>query len=270
MSSRPRPRCPAGAERACSPAPSPCRVQGRRLRCLRCPRPAPPLPPRSRRTSQRSSNLARGGCCSFCQAPQVPKGSVGGNGNAFAQRPALRHAPLLCALPRLIQEALHVTGPAYDLRRRLRLARTGQHVQVHVLSCVLGQLRVEGLRGCEPPERRLQCCAGWRAAPARCWPARRPRGLPPGHPQQSGFRLGTSAQGARPRPWPAEAVLENCLQGWGPRWTVQNRPGRQGGFAVRLVQGQRLIPFKVACHLLKARARPAHADHRRKRTSIKA
>ena len=33
---------------------------------------------------------------------------------------------LLRALPRLVQEALHVTGPADDLRRRLRRARTGQ------------------------------------------------------------------------------------------------------------------------------------------------
>ena len=61
------------------------------------------------------------------------------------QRPAPRHAPP--PVPRLIQKALHVTGPAYDLRRR---ARTGQHVQAHVLRCVLGQLRAEGLRGCEP------------------------------------------------------------------------------------------------------------------------
>ena len=52
---------------------------------------------------------------------------------------------------RLVQEAIHhVTGPAYDLRRRLVWARTGQHVQAHVLSRILGQLRAEGLRGCEP------------------------------------------------------------------------------------------------------------------------
>ena len=40
---RPRPRCPAEAERVCSPAPSPCRGRGRRLRRLQGPRPAPPL-----------------------------------------------------------------------------------------------------------------------------------------------------------------------------------------------------------------------------------
>ena len=46
-----------------------------------------------------------------------------------------------------------------------------------------------------------------------------------------------------------------CCRG-GPRWTAQNRPGRseRGGLAVRLIQGQRLIPLKVAHHLLKARA----------------
>ena len=45
------------------------------------------------------------------------------------------------------------SGPAYDLRRRLRRARTGQHVQAHVLSRILGQLRAE-------------CAAASPAAPA--------------------------------------------------------------------------------------------------------
>ena len=76
--------------------------------------------------------------------------------------------------------------------------------------------------------------------------------------------LGTSAQGARPRPWP----LREC----GSRGCVLQGPGvgvlaglhkivqvevacdERGGLAVRLVQGQRLIPLKVAHHLLKARA----------------
>ena len=133
-----------GAGRACSPAASPCRAPGRRLRRPQCPRAAPPLPPRhSRCAGQRSSNLARGGrqgCCSFCQASQVAKGSahaLGGNGHLSLLRchgrrllNGLRRAALhlLCALPRLVQEALHVTGPAYDLRRRLRRARTGTHL----------------------------------------------------------------------------------------------------------------------------------------------
>ena len=43
---RPRPRCPAGAGRACSRGPIPCRAPVRRLRRPQCPRPAPPLPPR--------------------------------------------------------------------------------------------------------------------------------------------------------------------------------------------------------------------------------
>ena len=85
-------------------------------------------------SSRRAGNLARGGrqgSGPFCQAPQVPKGSahaLGGNGHLsllrchgrrllYCLRAALH---LLRALPRLVQEALHVTGPAYDLRRRLR------------------------------------------------------------------------------------------------------------------------------------------------------
>ena len=71
-------------------------------------------------------HAAPSGCCSFCQArrprplrqrrplpppqPQLP---------LYGLCCATLH--LLHALPRLIQEALHVTGPAYDLRRRLRL-----------------------------------------------------------------------------------------------------------------------------------------------------
>ena len=103
---RPRSRCPAGAGRACSPAPSPCHARGRRLRNAhgqprRCRR------TNSRRASQRSSNLAYSTACA-----------------------ATLH--LLRALPCLIQEALHITGPTYDLRRRLRLARTGQHVQAQL------------------------------------------------------------------------------------------------------------------------------------------
>ena len=82
---------------------------------------------------------------------------LGGNGHLALLRShccrllyCLRAAlHLLRALPCLIQEALHITGPTCDLRRRLRLARTGQHVQAHVLSCVLGQLRAESLRGCK-------------------------------------------------------------------------------------------------------------------------
>ena len=129
-----------------------CKPNGQPSRCRRA---------NSRRASQRSSNLARGGrqgCCSFRQAPQVPKGSahaLGGNDLSLLRCRRLLnglHAALhlLRALPRLVQEALHVTGPAYDVRRRLRRARTGQHVQAHVLGRVLGQLRAEGLRGCEP------------------------------------------------------------------------------------------------------------------------
>ena len=111
-----------------------CKPNGQPRRCRRA---------NSRRASQRSSNLARGGrqgCCSFRQPPQVTKGSahaLGGNGHLALLRChgrrllyCLRRAALLLrALPRLVQEALHVTGPAYDLRRRLRRARTGQHVQ---------------------------------------------------------------------------------------------------------------------------------------------
>ena len=40
--------------------------------------------------------------------------------------------------------------------------------------------------------------------------------------------------------------------GWGPRWTA--RRSGSGGLAVRLAQGQRLVPLQVAHHLLEARA----------------
>ena len=83
--------------------------------------------------------------------PRYPKAhALGGNGHLsllrghdrrllYSLRAALH---LLRALPRLVQEALHVTGPADDLRR-LRRARTGQHICTNVLGGVLGQLRAE-------------------------------------------------------------------------------------------------------------------------------
>ena len=95
-----------------------------------------------------------------------------------------------------------------------------------------------------------------------CWPARRPRGLPPGHPQQSGFRLGTSAPAAHPRPWPVRECGSRpreqgpelgVLAGLYEIVQVEVACDERGGLAVRLVQ-QRLIPLKVARHLLKARA----------------
>ena len=65
----------------------------------------------------------------------------------------------------------------------------------------------------------------------------------------------------------AEAVLGNCLQRralQGPRVgvlaglhkivQVEVACDERGGLAVRLIQGQRLTPLKVAHHLLKARA----------------
>ena len=55
-----------------------------------------------------------------------------GRGAVDARRGAERHN-LKGSI--LASYAVTVTGPAYDLRRRLRLARTGQHVQAHVLSC---------------------------------------------------------------------------------------------------------------------------------------
>ena len=115
--------------------------QPRRCRCAN-----------SRRGSRRSSNLSRRGCegcCSFSQAPRRQRQPCPPPQPRppSPQRPAPRHAP---PPARLVQEALHVTGPAYDLRRWLRRARTGQHIQADVLSGVLKQLRAEGLRGCEP------------------------------------------------------------------------------------------------------------------------
>ena len=116
-------------------------------------------------------NLARGGrqgCCSFSQAPQVPKGSahaLGGNG----------HLSLLRCHGRRLLDGLRSTScarcPASSRRRstslgrpmicrRLRRARTGQHVQAHVLGRVLGQLRAEGLRGCEPRSPEVRCADG--------------------------------------------------------------------------------------------------------------
>ena len=142
----------------------PCRARGRRLRRPQCPRPAPPLPPRQLPPRQPAFQQPRPrwapGLLLLLPSPPGFQGSahaLGGNGNlpllrSHGRRLLKRRATLhlLRALPCLVQEALHVTGPAYDLRRRLRRARTGQHVQAHVLSRVLGQLRAESLRGCKP------------------------------------------------------------------------------------------------------------------------
>ena len=85
------------------------------------------------------------------------------------------------------------------------------------MHCILGELRAEGLRGCEPRgpcayEVRCRLSAVCSAAqtvrdggrPLPVAGQRPASGSPAGRPQQSGFRrtLGTSAQGARPRPWP--------------------------------------------------------------------
>ena len=109
------PCCPAEAGRACSPAPSPCRKLGRKLRRLRVPRPTRLLPLRQLPPWQPSLQQPLPpwvrGRCSFCQAPQIPKGSahaLGGNGNLTLLR---SHR---CA-------TLYVVGSAYDLQRRLRL-----------------------------------------------------------------------------------------------------------------------------------------------------
>ena len=159
----------------------------------------------------------------------------------------------------------------------LRRARTHQRVQAHVLRPVLGQLRAEGLRGCKPrgpaPLRSAAACApsavlvrdGGRPLPVAG--QRRPRGLPPGRPQQSGFRRTLHRRVlVRGLCGSAEAFLENCLQRrvlQGPRVVVlaglhkivqvEVVCDERGGLAVRLVQ-QRLVPLKVAHHLLKARA----------------
>ena len=102
----------------------------------------PPLPPRQLPPRQPAFQQPRPrwaqGCCSFCQAPPGP-----------APRPPSSTA---CAAP-------HSTScarcPASSRRRSTsepaaEAARTGQHVQAHVLGGVLGQLRAEGLRGCKP------------------------------------------------------------------------------------------------------------------------
>ena len=289
-----RPRCPAEAGRACSPAPSPCRGQGRRLRRLQGPRPALPLPLRRLLLRQRSSNLARGGrqaAAPSARPPRYPKAPPATSSAATAAV-----SSTACAAPRSTscarcpassrRRSYYVVGPTYDLRRRLRLARTGQHVQAHVLGCVLGQLRAEGLRGCEP------CCScayevrcrlsavgraaqtvrdGWRALTVACQGA----GLgvscqvvldeagsavalvPPRQPHILVRGLGGSA----------EAVLGNCLQervlqrprvgvlaGLHEVVQVEVACDERGGLAVRLVQGQGLISLKVAHRLLEARA----------------
>ena len=81
--------------------------------------------------------------CSTRLCKQFPR-----KASALPQRPRTR----TCALrgggyggTRFVEDNL-----AGDPRRRLRRARTGQHVQTHVLRRVLGQLRAESLRGCEP------------------------------------------------------------------------------------------------------------------------
>ena len=184
--------------------------------------PAVAAAPTPAATSQRSSNLGgRQGCCSFSQAPQVPKRSA----HALGATATLSTLQLLRA-----QEALHITGPAYDLRRRLRLPG-------RAVCRVLGQLRAEGLQGCEPhgPSAyevrwRAVCSAaqtvrdGGRPLPVAGQGAG--LGFLPGHPQQSGVRrtLGTSC-GSRPRD--AEACAAGA-GGWGPCWAAQNRPGRSG------------------------------------------
>ena len=167
---------------------------------------------------------------------------------------------LLRALPRLVQEALHVTGPADDLRRRLRRA-------THLLSGVLGQLRAESLRGCEP---RGPCAYEVRCrlrAVCSAAQAVRDGGRPlPVAGQRAGLGVSRKVVLAEavsslvpPRKahvlvrglcGSAEAFLGNCLQG-----RVLQGPGvgvlaglqkivqvevacdERGGLAVRLVQG---------------------------------
>ena len=101
-------------------------------RARQCPRPARRCRrANSRHASQRSSNLARGGrqgSGPFCQAPQVPKGSahaLGGNGNLALLRSA----------------ALHITGPAYDLRCAGpgRAARSGARTRAACAEVVLNK-----------------------------------------------------------------------------------------------------------------------------------
>ena len=94
-----RPRCPAEAGRACSPAPSPCRGQDRRLR----PRPVSPLPLRQLLPRQ--------------PAFQQPCPRA----RAAALRPhPQRHTPS-AATGAVSSMACAVTGPAYDPQRPARL-----------------------------------------------------------------------------------------------------------------------------------------------------
>ena len=178
---RPRSRCPAGAGRACSPASSPCRVRDRRLRRLQAQRPAPPLPPCQLPPRQPAF-----------QQPCPPRAAAS----------TRRLFSTACAAPRSTPARAAASSrrhsnywAGYDLWR-LRLARTGQHVQAHVVCRVLGQLRAEGLRGCEPaapaPMRSAAACAP--SAELRTvhdgeWPlpaAAAPAGSSARYPQQSG------------------------------------------------------------------------------------
>ena len=174
----------------------------------------------SRRAGQRSSNLARGGR-PFCQAPQVPEGSahaLGGNGHLSLLRShgrrllyCLRAAlHLLRALPRLVQEALHVTGPADDLQRRLRRPGRGSTFRRTYSAAwkACAPMRSAGRRSVMeggPCPLLASAKAGSavpllppRKAHVRPWPLRECGSLP------RELLAGTCA---------AEAV------GWGPRWT---------------------------------------------------
>ena len=193
--------------------------------------------------------MRRQGCCPFRQAPQYPKAphALGGNGHLsllcghgrrlLNSLRATLH--LLRALPRLVQEALHVTGPAYEA------AAPGPDGAV--LGRVPGEVRAEGLRGCEPHS---PCAYEVRCRLSSvCSAAQTVRdgGRPlPVAGQGAGLgrqvvldKAGSAVPLVPPRkahvlvrglcgsPRDAGACAAGA-EGWGPRWTVQNRPGRSG------------------------------------------
>ena len=147
---RPRPRCPAEAGRACSPAPSPCRGPGRRLRRLQVPRPTLPLPWQLR------------GLLLLLPGPPSTRRP--------RPRPWLRRRPLpppqpplpsmACAAPRSTSCARCPASSrrGSDLRWWLRLRPwAGQYIHAHVLGSV-PLLRPQG--PLLPALRRPRCVDG--------------------------------------------------------------------------------------------------------------
>ena len=190
----------------------PARAAGQAVGCAACESHGQPCRCRcanSRRGSHRSSNLSRRGCegcCSFCQAPQVPEGP------AHAR---LRRQPL-------VQEALYVV---------LRSAAAAA-------AAALGGVRTYSAASWGSWERKARTAAS------------------PAAPVMEGGPCGSAEAFLwnRPQRRVLQRLRVGVLAGLHEIVQVEVARDERGGLAVRLVQGQRLVPLQVARNLLEARA----------------